>query len=475
MENIKLKILVFCTLIATIIASPVALQSDNRYNHHEPVEDLDAASQYEFAYSVHSEKTGDIKSHEESRDKDGAVKGTYSFIESDGHRRTVKYSVYKDSGFIADVNREEVQGYKASQFEYVKYESPKKSQYFTKPVEKSDEFLIKYQEEPAFESLTPALPSKNSDSDYKVQYHDHTKTESVPVKYKQYENKNPQSFQQVNHYYKEEVTETPTTQSPVNQNYDYETTQTNYENTQKSNQGPVKFQEYHNEEVKHAEKPVYENEPNNVKIKVPAFLKEQQLPKYDSEYKQLESLPKSSEVSFVPYYEYKGVKFTDLPKFNMEQYQTLLEKNVDYSSTQYEQEQNGQINTEQQTNPNQESHKYEKEVQEVTQKPEFDSIEYATPKYEVKYDHIEIKKEDVPQYHVQYVFVQKPIQQNEPSEKTKSVQQQPQSLDQVKGYRTQVAAPVKQYRFSPLEDLYKFVIHKTKNFDGAEPAPDFLK
>jgi hypothetical protein len=61
---------------------------------------------------VHDEKTGDIKHQKESRHGD-QVQGEYSFIEADGHRRTVKYSSDKHTGFIAHVEREEVKGYQA--------------------------------------------------------------------------------------------------------------------------------------------------------------------------------------------------------------------------------------------------------------------------------------------------------------------------------------------------------------------------
>jgi hypothetical protein len=61
---------------------------------------------------VHDEKYGDIKHQKESRDGDHVV-GEYSLIEPDGHRRTVKYSSDKHTGFIAEVHREKVEGYQA--------------------------------------------------------------------------------------------------------------------------------------------------------------------------------------------------------------------------------------------------------------------------------------------------------------------------------------------------------------------------
>jgi hypothetical protein len=78
-------------------------------DHHE---EYYGPAKYDFSYEVHDEKTGDIKHQKESRDGDHVV-GEYSFIEADGHRRTVKYSSDKHTGFVADVHREEVPGYQA--------------------------------------------------------------------------------------------------------------------------------------------------------------------------------------------------------------------------------------------------------------------------------------------------------------------------------------------------------------------------
>lgn len=60
---------------------------------------------YEFHYSVHDPHTGDIKSQKEVR-KDDKVEGSYELIDSDGHRRIVKYRADDHSGFEAIVLRE---------------------------------------------------------------------------------------------------------------------------------------------------------------------------------------------------------------------------------------------------------------------------------------------------------------------------------------------------------------------------------
>jgi Insect cuticle protein len=77
--------------------------------HHE---EHYGPAEYEFSYAVHDEKHGDIKHQKETRHGD-QVQGEYSLIEPDGHRRTVKYSSDKHTGFIAEVHREEVKGYQA--------------------------------------------------------------------------------------------------------------------------------------------------------------------------------------------------------------------------------------------------------------------------------------------------------------------------------------------------------------------------
>lgn len=74
------------------------------------VVEAEAPAQYEFQYSVNDQHTGDVKEQKESRNGD-SVRGHYSLIDADGHRRTVEYSVDGDSGFVAVVHREPVQGY----------------------------------------------------------------------------------------------------------------------------------------------------------------------------------------------------------------------------------------------------------------------------------------------------------------------------------------------------------------------------
>lgn len=54
---------------------------------------------------MHDPHTGDIKSQKEVR-KDDKVEGSYELIDSDGHRRLVKYKADDHNGFEAIVLRE---------------------------------------------------------------------------------------------------------------------------------------------------------------------------------------------------------------------------------------------------------------------------------------------------------------------------------------------------------------------------------
>lgn len=62
---------------------------------------------FDIDYNVEDSKTGDYKSQKETRDGD-MVKGSYSFIESDGTKRTVDYIANDADGFNAVVKNEPV-------------------------------------------------------------------------------------------------------------------------------------------------------------------------------------------------------------------------------------------------------------------------------------------------------------------------------------------------------------------------------
>ncbi|XP_055641879.1 larval cuticle protein A2B-like [Toxorhynchites rutilus septentrionalis] len=74
------------------------------------VEYTDTPAEYQFQYSVHDEHTGDIKSQQEERHGDD-VKGQYTLIDADGHRRVVDYTADEHNGFNAVVRREPLEGH----------------------------------------------------------------------------------------------------------------------------------------------------------------------------------------------------------------------------------------------------------------------------------------------------------------------------------------------------------------------------
>lgn len=69
-------------------------------HHHD--DDYDPNPQYSFSYGVSDGLTGDSKSQHETRSGD-VVKGSYSLIDADGHKRTVDYTADDHNGFNAVV------------------------------------------------------------------------------------------------------------------------------------------------------------------------------------------------------------------------------------------------------------------------------------------------------------------------------------------------------------------------------------
>ncbi|XP_002036403.2 cuticle protein 8 [Drosophila sechellia] len=67
--------------------------------------EVEAPAHYDFAYSVHDEHTGDIKSQTESR-KGDQVQGQYTLVDADGYLRTVDYTSDAHNGFNAVVRRD---------------------------------------------------------------------------------------------------------------------------------------------------------------------------------------------------------------------------------------------------------------------------------------------------------------------------------------------------------------------------------
>ena len=124
---------------------------------HVEVEDH---PKYEFAYEVHDEHTGDIKSQQETRDGD-VVKGQYTLIDADGYRRVVEYTANDHDGFNAVVHREPVKGYEPKAHKVIaqpiqkyiaqpiKYEAP---QYHVQPAQK----VVQYEAPKYTQYVAPA-------------------------------------------------------------------------------------------------------------------------------------------------------------------------------------------------------------------------------------------------------------------------------------------------------------------------------
>ena len=80
----------------TLIAQPTLVKQVDDYDHNP---------QYTYSYDIQDGLTGDSKSQHETRDGD-VVKGQYSLIDADGHKRTVDYTSDPVHGFNAVVHRE---------------------------------------------------------------------------------------------------------------------------------------------------------------------------------------------------------------------------------------------------------------------------------------------------------------------------------------------------------------------------------
>lgn len=90
---------------APVYSAPVAKIAAPAYAKVAVPEPYDPHPQYNYAYDIHDEHTGDVKSQQEWRDGD-VVKGYYSLIEPDGTKRTVEYESDPHNGFNAVVHRE---------------------------------------------------------------------------------------------------------------------------------------------------------------------------------------------------------------------------------------------------------------------------------------------------------------------------------------------------------------------------------
>ncbi|XP_055618824.1 cuticle protein-like [Toxorhynchites rutilus septentrionalis] len=86
-------------LTKTLIAAPLTKQI--------VADEYDPNPQYSYSYGISDSLTGDQKSQEESRSGD-VVKGSYSVVDPDGHKRIVEYTADPHNGFNAVVHREPI-------------------------------------------------------------------------------------------------------------------------------------------------------------------------------------------------------------------------------------------------------------------------------------------------------------------------------------------------------------------------------
>ncbi|CAH1111520.1 unnamed protein product [Psylliodes chrysocephalus] len=71
------------------------------------MDDYDSNPEYEYGYDIEDTQTGDSKSQSEQR-QGNFVRGSYSVVDPDGHRRTVEYTADPVHGFSAVVRREPI-------------------------------------------------------------------------------------------------------------------------------------------------------------------------------------------------------------------------------------------------------------------------------------------------------------------------------------------------------------------------------
>ncbi|XP_050433928.1 cuticle protein 8-like [Adelges cooleyi] len=80
-------------------------QAEDVAYHHADDHHDEAPAAYHFGYAVKDTHTQDIKSHQETSDGHGTVKGSYSLVEPDGSTRLVEYTADHVHGFQAKVKK----------------------------------------------------------------------------------------------------------------------------------------------------------------------------------------------------------------------------------------------------------------------------------------------------------------------------------------------------------------------------------
>lgn len=114
------KFVAFFALIAVVAAAPQHYYEQPSYiKSYEPavvkqvvkkIVEHEEPANYDFAYAVHDDHTGDIKEQHESA-KNGAIEGYYTLIDADGYKRIVHYTADHEHGFNAEVKREPIEGH----------------------------------------------------------------------------------------------------------------------------------------------------------------------------------------------------------------------------------------------------------------------------------------------------------------------------------------------------------------------------
>ncbi|XP_015366507.1 PREDICTED: cuticle protein 7-like [Diuraphis noxia] len=100
------KLIVFAALFGHLaLAYPPTIFEHSSFEHHDDHQYAHAPTPYHFEYAVNDPHTHDIKSHHESNDGHGNVKGSYSLLEADGSTRVVTYTADHEHGFNAEVKK----------------------------------------------------------------------------------------------------------------------------------------------------------------------------------------------------------------------------------------------------------------------------------------------------------------------------------------------------------------------------------
>ncbi|KAL1138621.1 hypothetical protein AAG570_008684 [Ranatra chinensis] len=93
-------VIIFLGLFALAVAVPLHYQGHDHGNH----KDYYSPPHYVYEYKVHDGHTGDVKSHQETREGD-TVKGVYMQHQPDGTILEVHYTADKHNGYNAVVKK----------------------------------------------------------------------------------------------------------------------------------------------------------------------------------------------------------------------------------------------------------------------------------------------------------------------------------------------------------------------------------